>query len=265
MNGRLKIYGKAVLLSQYGRMISVILIFAIITAFSNNLFIAEKYLLDLFDFGSFSNTLGENTARIVFTVIFSAVISLLSVTAMMPLRFGKEIWFFENAKKNRLKVSKIFSAYRSGIFFKSIRFSFVLFFNKLMWSFVFFIPSICIAAYLFFSLKNGISKSLLAVAFFGLVVTLFVGTFFFFVFCQRYALSYVLYNENPNSKISGSVKLSAKIMDNKCFELARLKLSFIPWFMLCVFIFPVFYVYPYYKITVAVKQSNILCTAIDEI
>lgn len=263
MNGRLKILSKAVLLDQYGRMTAVILISLSVLFLSNNLFIGEKYLFDIIDFNSLSRLSGIENLKIPFVIAVSLIVCLISVPAVIPLKFGKEIWFFENAKKNRLKVRKIFAFYKRGSFFKSIRLTFTLFFTKLLFFLLFILPGAALSGCLWYSLYRGISETMLILLCSGIALTLFCGLFFFFVFSQRYSLSYILFYENFSLKPREAIKLSCKITDDRCFELAKLKLSFFLWFLTCLLIIPAFYVYPYYKMTFAVKQVNILSGIID--
>ena len=61
-----------------------------------------------------------------------------------------------------------------------------------------------------------------------------------------------------------AIKLSKKIVKGNRFELFLLKLSFIPWGILCIFIFPIIYVVPYFETTIALYYENFRLRAIKE-
>ncbi len=61
-----------------------------------------------------------------------------------------------------------------------------------------------------------------------------------------------------------AIKLSKKIVKGNRTELFVLELSFIPWMLLCIFVFPIVYVLPYISTTQALYYENFRLRAIQE-
>ena len=61
-----------------------------------------------------------------------------------------------------------------------------------------------------------------------------------------------------------AIKLSKKIIKGNRFELFLMNLSFLPWAFLCIFIFPIIYVAPYFETTNALYYENFRLRAIKE-
>lgn len=68
--------------------------------------------------------------------------------------------------------------------------------------------------------------------------------------------AYELMCEYPNLSPWEAIKLSKKMIRGNRSELFVLDLSFIPWMFLCIFIFPIIYVVPYYWTTRALYYEN---------
>ncbi len=68
--------------------------------------------------------------------------------------------------------------------------------------------------------------------------------------------AYELMCEYPNLSPWEAIKLSKKMIKGNRSELFVLDLSFIPWMFLCIFIFPIIYVVPYYWTTKALYYEN---------
>lgn len=65
-----------------------------------------------------------------------------------------------------------------------------------------------------------------------------------------------LMSEYPELSPWQAIMLSKKIVKGHRTELFVLDLSFIPWYMLCIFLFPIIYVYPYIYTTQALYYEN---------
>lgn len=257
MNGQIKIYGKAILLNQYSKTTLVILISLFAGIFLGNIVYLANYLLKskyVDEFFSNASSLVE-TALIVAFVLVTALISSIVI---IPLKFGREIWFYEQAKRNKQNIKYLFKNYSPKKSFKPIGLYFYLFFLKTGLFITFELPSIIVALYFAYSLKKGIGQEIFITLISTLVVLFLIGALFYFIFTQRYFLAkYILY-ENEDSDVVGALKASTKIMTKKCFQSAMFKISFLPWFFLYIFIAPAIYVYPYYKISTAYYGISIL-------
>ena len=190
--------------------------------------------------------------------IMLAFIGLLSYLALVPFNYGRDIWFYENAKKNKQSLKKLFGFYGVKRVSGAVRISVSVQLRKFIATVVFLIPSLAIGGYLLFALREGVGEMMmlaLSVSFFVLFVS---GLFFSYVYTQKYFLAQFLFYENQSCRVKDIISLSGKIMEKKCFDTAVFKLSFFPWFLLCLLVFPAVYVYPYYKLSLSYKVLSLL-------
>ncbi len=249
MFGKFKIYGKAQLL---GTTLSNILL--ILAAF---VLIAVCLLVPVgvyFILNSEPQLFTRNIRNII--IISSAALSFLFVFVPTVFGFSNKFFYFENDSKTSWR-----SWYKPLLAAKSIRVFFTDFFVKLFWFIIFNIPAlIVIAATVFYAVNIGIAENIFSVLVILSSALLLCGGFFTFVFIQRYFLVPYFIFKNPQTKIKEAVKNSTFLMNDLCFKTALFKLSFIPWFLSCVFILPIFYVIPYYKTSCSffAKECNSL-------
>lgn len=250
MNGRIKIFSKANMLDQYFKLSLVLVICVFFVVFLNNTFLLGELVF------SFLRESAYNSK--IIRIVFFGILGILSYFLLLPLTYGKDIWFYENSKKNRLNVKNLFSFYSVKKSFSVMKLGVIIHVKKLMITFLLLIPSISIGVYLLYYFNEGIGRKMLIVLSASFTLLLLTGIFFSFVLCQKYFLVPYLYYENEPCRVKDIISLSAHIMEKNYFKVAFLKLSFIPWMLLYVFIFPALYVYPYYKLSVSFKAVTLL-------
>ena len=250
MNGKIKIFSKANMLDQNIKMSLVLVITVLFSVVFNNTFVLGELLMQLPVIRSYMIPAGENVA-----IVF---LGILSFVAISPFNYGRDIWFYENARKNKLPVRKLFSYYSIKKSSGAIRITFLVQLRKLLITLLFMTPSFVLGGYIFYALREGIGQLIFIALSVSVILLAVTGLFFSFVFSQRYFLAPYLYYENEPCKANEIIKLSTQIMENKCFETAMLKMSFFPWWLLCVLVFPTVYVYPYYKLSISFKAITIL-------
>lgn len=84
------------------------------------------------------------------------------------------------------------------------------------------------------------------------------------VFAYSSYFSFEIMCDNPQLSPWQAIKLSKKMIKGNRTELFVLDLSFIPWELLCVFLFPVIYVIPYVYTTKALYYENFRIRAIQQ-
>jgi hypothetical protein len=90
----------------------------------------------------------------------------------------------------------------------------------------------------------------------GLILFFWFAFFMWRFTLLRYsAASFLFIKENTSSKIA--IQKSTLITDGFLLNKAALNISFFPWFMSCIFILPLFYVIPYYRLTKALFTEEI--------
>lgn len=250
MNGRIKIFSKANMLDQKMKMSVVLIITVLFSIVFNNTFILGEMA---YRFYSIPVEYGDLAKAIFFTVTGFA-----SYFALAPFNFGRDMWFYENAKRNRGPLKKLFSFYSVKESPRILKLSFVMTVMKTLSFVVFLTPSAAVGGYLFFALKEGAGLFMFLALVMSFILLFVTGLFFYFVYTQRFFLVPYLYLENPSEKVSEIISLSGKVMENKCFDTAIFKLSFFPWWLLCVLLFPAIYVYPYYKMSISLKVLSLL-------
>ncbi len=70
--------------------------------------------------------------------------------------------------------------------------------------------------------------------------------------------------DNPQLSPWQAIKLSKKMIKGNRTELFVLDLSFIPWYLLCFFVFPMIYVIPYVQTTMALYYENFRIRALQQ-
>lgn len=236
MFGKIKIYGKAQLLGTTFSNILLILAAFVLIAVCLFVPVGVYFLLN-----AEPKFFTQNIRNVI--VISTAVLSFLFVFIPTVYGFSNKFFYFENSEK-----TSWLCWYKPMLAAKGVRVFFTDFFIKLLWFFVFNVPSlIVIAMTVFYAVNFGIAENVFLVLVLLSSVLLLCGGFFTFVFIQRYFLFPYFILQNPKMKIKEAVRNSTHLMDDLCFKTALFKLSFIPWFLSCVFVIPIFYVIPYYK------------------
>ncbi|MBQ3136427.1 MAG: hypothetical protein IJB74_02990 [Clostridia bacterium] len=123
--------------------------------------------------------------------------------------------------------------------------------------FSFFPLSVCSFAVYGFS-RHGVS----ALVCISLMITALClginGSFFYSAFYSSYFLCDYYFIEGTYVSFRHLVSCSQKNMKGKHIFLTRLKLSFAGWFILCVFVLPVPYVWSYYSQSLAVAAAEFM-------
>ena len=87
----------------------------------------------------------------------------------------------------------------------------------------------------------------------GLALLIIPGIILSLMFSQTF---YIL-RDHPDMDGLSAVKASMDMMKGHKMELFKLELSFIPWFIACVLVLPLFYVIPYYTATITAYYENL--------
>ena len=84
-----------------------------------------------------------------------------------------------------------------------------------------------------------------------LAAFLITGLYFGFAAVQKYAFCEALLTLDPARGVVDTLRESGRVARGLCFVYARERLRFFPWVLLCVLIFPLLYVAPYYRQSMA--------------
>lgn len=228
MNARIKLSAKAALTGSQLKIIPTLaVIMFLIFAFS----LCNSALEFIpFSFGKY------------FYVIFPALTLLLSVAVISPLRLRLQIKHLLLARG--INPSRKISIGFSG-FLKACEMSICLFFIRLFILAAF--ESVPIAATVIFIMRGTVSLRAAFVFFSGMFILTLAGFGFYLVFIQRYSKAWFYLACYKDFSVSDAILESTKRTKGKYADILFFKLGFVPWFLLCVLIFPAFYVIPYYK------------------
>ncbi len=248
--GRIKIIAKSHLL---GNTLSVLMIFVITLSaivVSGNFSFLFSYILRL---PFISGILATQEALRIAKITFSVIGIVISILVVPPLKLGSERWFFLRAKGEKLKVGDLFNYFHLSSFLRS---------QSAFWYctlvktgvFVFFqFPAICVSGVLYSAAVQGESSYMIVVALAVAAAFLSIsGSGFYFVYSAGWFMYYYIIVSNDTINLNKAYNFSVKLVKNSISKVCLFKLSFIPWWLLCVFVFPVFYIWGYYKQSLAV-------------
>lgn len=89
-----------------------------------------------------------------------------------------------------------------------------------------------------------------------MLILLALTIFFFFIFTRQYFMAtYFFVSGDYEKSTKECILKSHDAMRNNKIKNIKLAFLFIPWFLLCFFIVPIFYVYPYYKTSNAISAK----------
>ncbi|MBQ7595784.1 MAG: DUF975 family protein [Clostridia bacterium] len=203
----------------------------------------------------------SNTYLII--VICTAILTL-NIFIYSSFKAGRSAWFlFYNKKKRSQKTLYWFSPSRV---FKNSRLYIVLFFKKILLALAFLLPgaAIIISAVIL-AMNGGVEFNLFVSWIGGGTAILAAGTLFYTVVMQRFFLVPYIRAENPYLKTKEVFRISKKEMNGNLKKTFLMKLSFLPLFISCITVFPVFYVWTYYNQSCALMAQSIKHSASDTI
>lgn len=237
MNSRIKLSARTALTGSQKRvvpLVAVIMILFFLFSFCNAV---------INRFGS-----GLNSD---FLTVFAIISLLLAVTAIAPLRLFLQIRFLLLAK-GKINLSKPEIGFSGAL--KACELSLRLFFIKLFWLLVFeFIPVTVILTLFVFKVESSISLKAAYAVLTGTLILAVTGFAFYAVFVQRYSKSMFFLACYKDFTAADAIRESVRKTKERCAEILAFKLSFLPWFLLCIGIFPALYVIPYYKQSVTCR------------
>jgi uncharacterized membrane protein len=205
-----------------------------------------------------------SSAETIILTIFLFVVILLET----PLLLGIMRWYYRMIQGESSPFADIFIYYESLRFYcKAIWLFITVFVRSLLWAFAFLtLPAAMLALSLqivgnrFRPLFGDVQLSV-TVGTMGVTISailLGLAAMLYAVFMNRYTLTFYLFFDDPDAKITGLMKTSIRYTKGYRASLAAFALSFIGWFLLCFLIIPLFYVVPYGVASVALYARYII-------
>lgn len=201
---------------------------------------------------------GFGAAVTVASVAVLVILSLATVFIYSSASVGEKAWYTGlTANKSNYK-KRLYFWFKPRNSFRAFKFRFILSTVRTLWAIVFFLPAgIVLWSIYYLSGSGGLELYLFISLAAGCVLLTVSGAVFYFITIQRYFLAEYLFSSNPKLTPVTAIRQSKNLLDGHIFEIVRFKLSFLPWFLSCIFIVPIFYFLPYYKESCCVVAKKV--------
>jgi len=196
---------------------------------------------------------------LIFSSIVFAGCQVLSFLVRAPFSLGFPGWYYKAACGTVSPVSASFFWYTSfKRWIKALVFDFLLLIKTLFWLLLFLLPAIGTLVLHYFAVisrsEGWVTTTLLVL----LIGFLILGFIFSRIVCYRYFLVCYLLAEDPSLKLRAAFRNSVLFMKGKKGELFRLDLSFLPYWLLNLLIFPLLGTIPYIETTRSVFARELI-------
>lgn len=255
---KLKIIAKSHMLSKTAPIFLTFLLCVSVLIFFGDLSLFVSYALDMTRLNEITSKDAESVILIASCVVGLTFLILLSA----PLRLGRERWFMLNAKGKHPKFSELFYYFNMERYAGCLGAWCYAGLIKLGSATVFFFPSLCLTlviGYCVFYQQTAFALTVcLAVAD---VLLFIIGAAFMFILNGEFLVYYPIIVSSNTVTPAKACSYSRAMTTPALTKLAAFRLSFAPWWLLCVFIVPSFYTWGYYKQSLAelAYRNEYLC------
>lgn len=205
--------------------------------------------------GSYSEALALPFGYIPYYALFLSGVTF-SVCFFIITDYSLKHWFFKNTVGGK---PRFFNNIGIRIQIKIIYIKLLKTVVSIAVTALYLFPSAAVLFAILYKLRSGgIDRMIFIFSSALYLFTVFSGLYFSFVTMQKYALTDEIISLNPNLKTTEIIALSKQKTEGVCFRLAKFKLSFAPWFLLCVSVLPLLFVIPYYRQSFAVAARRLI-------
>lgn len=188
----------------------------------------------------------------------SAVFAVLFLVSWLLFRYGADFYFFKKASDEKSRLALFFEFWKPKHFYPALRLGISLFFVKLLYFCIFMFPCALFFLLTWYAVKNGCFTVTAMILLLGSVLMLVCSLWFYFGTMRLFFMCKYLFFKNPNLKTKQYLEQSVRLMKNQTRKLFCMRLSFFGWFLLCLFVVPIPYVWCYYKQAMAVRANGII-------
>lgn len=197
---------------------------------------------------------------------FSSYISMFASALMLffflmcynALKTGADRYMLKKAQNVCAGTKDIFYYFTPGNFISLFALSFRLMLIRITLFLFCNIPTAICVSLLIYLIKLSFSMAVSAVIATGCTVFLISSFYFYLQLSSSLFLVRYYYIKGEYLNFRHLISSSQNAMHSKIKSLCRLKFSFSGWFMLCLLIFPLGYVWGYYKQTLAAYANEII-------
>jgi|GEM_PF-3663420 uncharacterized membrane protein len=192
-------------------------------------------------------------------LMLTAVIIMLLYVFTVPAIFGRCWCYMQTAKGNIAPANCLFSCFSTkGVFLRCLKLKILVDLKKL----IVLTPMLVVfilECYFIRSILNSCKSRAVAFLFIMMGILFALSLFLLYrIVTMRYLLVNYLFVSNPDGDIKYIIKKSTMLMKGYEKQITLLYLSFIGWVVLCVIIFPLLLVLPYYHMTMAEAVNQII-------
>ncbi|MBQ7548369.1 MAG: DUF975 family protein [Clostridia bacterium] len=193
----------------------------------------------------------QEVQKYLYPGLITAVMALISLHAFFTYSsasIGEKAFFLGIMNGRSNCAARFFFWFKLREAVRAARLTLLTACLKLLYLAVFLLPAAAVFSAVFILAQSGgIEVYLFAALTAGGVLLTLNGLVFWFIGIQKFFLAPYLTAEEPGLPAVTAVKRSKNLLEGHVGRLIGFKLSFIPWFLLCLLALPAFFVYPYYK------------------
>jgi hypothetical protein len=252
MSGFIKVKAKELLLKNTIKLFFVSFVSFLLRA----LFLISVILLT--HFSLVSNTLQSlvhsyNSLIVYFFYSLIIVIAyLLLFLFISGIKLGENAIYYMQSKGGNAKFKYLFIFLRPSQSFRALYLNLKTTFLKSCWFIFFFLPPLMcliLTGYVFYNsfLYTAVFYTLI----FGTIALFSISRFFYNCAVIRYSFSSYYLCTDLEISVNDAIHKSTERTDTFIKDGVLLKASFLPWILSCVFVFPLFYVVPFVKLSKA--------------
>ncbi len=249
----LKSNAKHAMSGAWGRAVGILFIAAIPTLLINLLEYAIRLVSGVPEFVDYAGTPNVAFDDLSNLALASSLISVLILILMFiittPLQQGVLRWYYRRTGGEDDGVSAVFYYFETAKdYFKSFWLYFQIGLRMLLWEILLAIPLLAGGGVLVYAMRGldgelppvvKLAAGILAVIWVTIMAILSV------MISLRYMLAPYILAEHPEIKVRKAIKQGVRLVKGYKGSLFVFGLSFIGWYLLCIFIVPAFFVLPY--------------------
>lgn len=192
-------------------------------------------------------------------VLMCALCRVAQYILTVPAIVGAMWWFIHCVRGEQNPVSSILVAYSNRrMFFKTVWLKFNIHLRKLGITAIAALSIYAQYRVVADAFKGGGNNLVAVLLLFGMITLAVCMAAYWAVFTLRYTLVDYIFTLNPDLSVREIAEYSKEGMKNHMGDILRLIVSFIPQFLLCLLIFPVIFVVPYFFMARAELSNRII-------
>ena len=194
-------------------------------------------------------------------VIITALAGIVFLLIGMPLRLGAKKWCFEicfNKSADFTLIFEYFSDFKKYI--KAIKFIIIFFIKRLFYYLILVLPFTVFRIIISYFAQNGLSTAneyyLASVVFLDILIILAAISAFYF--SLKYFSAEYIFFKDENLTLREIGRKSDDVMKERKGYIFKLNLLLLPFYALCIFIFPIIILIPYRNVLFSVIGKEFL-------